>query len=87
MTTAIYNISDVRIFVAGHEVGLGDLVLKVEEHIKTLEISPQKIPKPNPQMATYAQALKAEPMATYIGDHGFGKKTAQWKQEQRRFRK
>lgn len=84
MTT--YLMSDVRIFVAGQEIGLSDITLKVEDETRTLEINPQRV-KDRVNKLTIPPLLNIKPVATYIGDPGPGKKKAQWKQEQRRFRK
>lgn len=88
MTT--YEIKDVRVQVNGIDIGMADKMSLHMEDTPTLVLTVGGMGTSkgsNPQMSTYAQALKAEPVATYIGDQGYGKKKAQWKQEQRRFRK
>lgn len=98
MTT--YLMTDVHLFVGGQEIGLSNIALKVEGEMRTLEIDPQPIkdrvqrayPKPGDSFdrvneLTVPPLLNITPVDTYIGDPGPGKKKAQWKQEQRRFRK
>lgn len=87
MTT--YKMKDVKVYIDGKEIGFGHLVLKTEEHFRVLEIEARKVQERAERfrdIAIKAAALEA-PVGTYIGDRGYGKKKAQWKQEQRRFRK